>query len=71
MMDDSLADVQQERKKMSVEELIVGHMKVTAYFKFLGDEKEYFLIKFGSNNVEILDRNQAHLLKLYLEEYLK
>lgn len=55
---------------MSVKELIIGNMKVSVYFKFTGDEKEYFLIKFGAENSNLLDRNQAHLLMLYLQEHL-
>jgi len=69
MMDDSLSDVQQE-KKMSVKELKFEYLNKVMEIEKLGEGIEID-IKGNEHEWIVLDRNQANLLKLYLEEHLK
>jgi hypothetical protein len=67
MMDDNLSDVQQE-KKMSVKELMLIDGSKQLKIESLGKEIE---IIFGNNEKwVVLDRNQAHMLMLYLQQHL-
>lgn len=70
MMDDSLSDTQQE-KKMSVEQLILREGSQTLLIK---DAKEgcFTLDIFDDASFKNigLDRNQAHMLMLYLQQHL-
>ena len=69
MMDDSLSDVQQE-KKMSVKELKFEYSNKVMEIEKVGEGIEID-IKGNEHEWIVLDRNQAHLLKLYLEEHLR
>lgn len=74
MIDDSLADVQQEKKRMSAKELnFYRAMDDKALVVHKEEDKVVLRVRFGIAGDESfkLDRNQAHLLKLYLEEHLK
>jgi hypothetical protein len=67
MIDDSLSDVQQENR-MSVQELKFDDGYFNAYFVL----PDRLVIKIDVPcSVAVLDRNQAHLLMLYLQEHLK
>lgn len=75
MIDDSLSDVQQE-KQMSVKELMISDAPI--YFKFTKADNIEGAIKikayFGEDCPRaeaVIDRSQAHLLMLYLQEHLK
>lgn len=55
---------------MNVKELLLGDLKVT-YHYFVQDDKDGILLRFGSEGRLFLDRSQAYLLMLYLQEHLK
>lgn len=71
MIDDSLDDVQQE-KKMSVKELDLN--EGSQWLRVRHVQQGCFTIAI-TEKLEIkeigIDRNQAHLLMLYLQEHLK
>lgn len=74
MMDDSLDDVQQEKKRMSAKELnFYRTMDDKALIVHKEEDGVVLRIRFGIAGDESfkLDRKQAHLLKIYLEEHLK
>jgi hypothetical protein len=72
MMDDSLSDVQQE-KKMSVERLVLNDVQkeIKMYVDKGKDDKFNFMsVENGKTIWLIIDRNQAHILMLYLQQHL-
>lgn len=69
MTDDNLDDVQPQ-KKMSAKELKFKYLNKVMEIEKLGEGIEID-IKGNEHEWIVLDRNQAHLLKLYLEEHLR
>ena len=68
MMDDNLSDTQQENK-MSVKELKFNYLNKVMEVERLGEGIEID-IKGNKHEWIVLDRSQAHLLMLYLQEHL-